>query len=72
MERLTWRNKPRRPGGGRKPRYGSAMISLAVRVPPEVKAALVTEYGSVQAAVDVLIIEPLLEMIKSEGDRRPR
>jgi len=64
------KQKPTRlPGAGRKPRYKTAMVRLNARVPPEVKAALIAKYGSVQAAVDALIIEPFIEKEQTNETR---
>jgi len=42
---------------GRPPLHDKAMVKLNVRVPPDVKAAMKEQYGGVQAAVNVLVIE---------------
>lgn len=63
----TWRTKPRRPGAGRKSRYGNRpMVKLNARIPQRVKTLLIAEYGSVQAAVDALVIEPMMTRVASE------
>lgn len=52
-----WRTR-RKPGGGRKPKHGEPMVQLQARVPPAIRAQLIAEFGSVQKAVDALIIAP--------------
>jgi len=51
------KKQTRRPGAGRKPRYGKAMVPLVARVPQDVKAAMEKQYGGTQKAVDALVIE---------------
>lgn len=63
----TWRNLPRKSGGGRKPKHKTAMVKLNARVPDPVKAALIAEFGSVQKAVDALIIERIPDGIQDEA-----
>jgi len=56
VSKLASQRKP-----GRPPLHDKAMVKLNCRVPPEVKAAMIAKYGGVQAAVDALVIEPLLK-----------
>jgi len=60
--RPDWRNLPRAPGAGRKPRYpGGAMVQISVRVPQAVLDWMVEQYGSQQGAIDALVIEAAQE-----------
>lgn len=48
-------NKP-----GRPPRFGKRMIQKTIRLPAKVIKSLLIEYGTVQAAIDDLVIKPRL------------
>ena len=61
----TTTKQKRAPGAGRPSRYGEAMIGLPSRVPGSVKAKLIARFGSVQAAVDALVIRPMIK--KEQG-----
>lgn len=50
---------PSNPPGAR-PKYGVRMVQISARVPPDVKQRLIDEYGTIQGAVDALLIEPHL------------
>jgi|GEM_PF-3011998 len=45
----------KRPGAGRKPRYGIPKEQKTVRLPPEWVAQLIAEFGSFQDAVETLV-----------------
>ena len=55
-----WRSRSRAPGGGRphKWRGWGKMVRINANWPARLKARLVEQYGSEQAAVDALVIEP--------------
>ena len=45
----------KRPGAGRKPRYGTPKEQKTFRLPPDWICRLVAEYGSFQDAVESLV-----------------
>lgn len=45
----------KRQGAGRKPRFGSPMRQYTIRLPADVRAALVAKHGTLQAAIEWLI-----------------
>ncbi len=55
----------KRPGAGPKSKYTAPMVRLNARIPPSVKAQLIAEFGSVQKAVNALIIEPRLPAMEA-------
>lgn len=48
-------NKP-----GRPPRFGARMTQKTIRLPAKVIKRLLIEYGTIQAAIDDLVIKPWL------------
>ena len=46
-----------RPGAGRPPKYSTPMLHASIRLPAEWQADLRAEFGSLQKAVEALVLE---------------
>jgi hypothetical protein len=56
----NWRSHPRGGGGGRPRQYGDLgrKRQFSIRIPADVARAMEAEHGSIQAAIDALLVNP--------------